>query len=361
MGQSSWLLKQRIRVSALRLIRRSLLRIYSFCLGMLNGAFAIGTPDGCSHRKILYAPSKQETNRYTVAEEVPDPKRNIPKGIAAQLTVGFITTWVFYIAVMYAITDIGAVFDSPFVSFPLAAMYQQATQNTPGTAALLVLFIINQIATIPGAYITAGRMLWTMGRDNGTPFSHWVGHVDLRFRNPLNATLCVGVMVTILGCIYIGNVTAFNGEFYTSLNYFPVLTTVKAFIGCFTILTTLSYLAAILPHVLTRRQNVIPGPFWMPPIVAYIVHGVSCGYIIVFNIIYFFPYSLPVSAANMNYSVLMAGGLTIIMGAYYIWKRTRGYEGPHVHMEIEGEVLVGSVSEMVGRQASVSSARMKVA
>ena len=134
-----------------------------------------------------------------------------------------------------------------------------------------------------------------------------------------------------------------------------------AFIGCFTILTTLSYLAAILPHVLSRRQNVKPGPFWMPPIVAYTVHGVACAYIIVFNIIYFFPYSLPVSAANMNYSVLMAGGLTIIMGVYYIWKRTHGYEGPHVHMEIEGEVLVGSVSEMAARQASVSSARMKVA
>lgn len=222
-------------------------------------------------------------------------------------------------------------------------MYQQATRSNAGTAALLILFIINQIATIPGAYITAGRMLWTVARDDGTPFSAWVSHVSRKFRNPLNATLCVGIMCTILGCVYIGNATAFN-----------------AFVGVFTILTTMSYLAAILPHILTRRKYVKPGPFWMPGVWGYLVHGVASAYIIVFNIIYFFPYALPVSAQNMNYSVLMSGGLTIIVGIYYLWKRNHGYEGPHVHMEIEGEVMVGSVSEMAARQASVGSGRLKV-
>lgn len=294
-------------------------------------------------RNSLFFKSFHRLTASSVAEEVPDPKRNIPKGIAAQLTIGFITTWAFYIAVLYAITDIDAVFDSPIVAFPLAAMYQQATRSNAGTAALLILFIINQIATIPGAYITAGRMLWTVARDEGTPFSNWVGHVDRKFRNPLNATLCVGIMCTILGCIYIGNETAFN-----------------AFVGVFTILTTMSYLAAILPHILTRRQYVKPGPFWMPGVWGYLVHGIASAYIIVYNIIYFFPYALPVSAANMNYSVLMSGGLTIIVGIYYLWKRNHGYEGPHVHMEIEGEVMVGSVSEMAARQASVGSGRLKV-
>jgi len=287
---------------------------------MLNGAFTIGTPDGCAH----------------LAEEVPDPKRNIPKGIAAQLIIGFITTFAFYIAVLYAITDINAVFDSPITAFPLAAMYLQATRSNSGTSALLILFIINQIVTIPGGYVTAGRMLWTLARDDGTPFSHIIGHVSRRYKNPFAATFLVGIMCTILGCIYIGNATAFN-----------------AFIGCFTILTTMSYLAAILPHILTRRQYVKPGPFWMPGFWGYLVHGIASAYIIVFNLIYFFPYALPVSAQNMNYSVLMSGTLTIIVGIYYLWKRNHGYKGPHVHMEIEEEIIKGSSSAISAYQGDV--------
>jgi hypothetical protein len=36
------------------------------------------------------------------------------------------------------------------------------------------------------------------------------------------------------------------------------------FVSVFAILTTMSYLAAISPHILSRRKHVNPGPFWMP-------------------------------------------------------------------------------------------------
>lgn len=55
-----------------------------FLMGMINGAYAIGTPDGVCH----------------ICEEIPKPKVNVPKGIAAQLIAGFFTTFVFYIAVV---------------------------------------------------------------------------------------------------------------------------------------------------------------------------------------------------------------------------------------------------------------------
>ena len=257
-----------------------------------------------------------------MAEEVPNPKRNIPKGIAVQLITGFLVTFTFYIAILYAVTDLDAVFSSPISEFPLAAIYLQATRSQAGTAGLLVLFIIDVIITVPGAILTASRMLWTLARDDAVPFSGTVARVSPRFRNPFNAALIVGISCTILGCIYIGSESAFN-----------------AFVGVFTILTTMSYLAAILPHILTKRRYVKPGPFWMPSPWGYIITGGASAYIIVFNIIYCFPYALPVDAASMNYSSLMAGGLSIIVGVYYLWKRNHGYEGPRVLMEVEGEVM----------------------
>ena len=261
-----------------------------------------------------------------MAEEIPQPKRNIPKGIVAQLLTGFVTTFVFYIAILYAITDFDAVLNSPISTLPLATAYFQGTNSSAGATGLLVIFFLDCLVCIPGAYITGGRMLWTLARDDATPFPKFIGKVSRRFRNPFNATLLCGIVVTILGCIFIGSQAAFN-----------------AFVGVFTILTTMSYLAAILPHILLRRQHVKPGPFWMTGVIGYVVIGIACAYIIVFNVIYMFPYSLPVNAALMNYSCLMTGGLTIFISCWYLWKRNRGYVGPHVVLNAHDDIMKGII------------------
>ncbi|KAF1344273.1 amino acid permease-domain-containing protein [Delphinella strobiligena] len=267
---------------------------FVFVAGMLNGAFAIGTPDGVCH----------------LAEEVPEPKKNIPKGIVAQLTTGFITTFVFYISVLYAVTSLDDVLATNIVSLPLAAMYQQATRSTAGTF------------------------------DDATSFSSWFGRISPRWRNQFNATLVCGCCVTLLGVIYIGSVAAFD-----------------AIIDVFCIFTTMSYLAAFLPHILFRRQYVKPGPFWMPDAVGYIVIGIASAYIIVWNVIFMFPYSLPTSAATMNYSSLISGGVTIFLTIWYAWKRKHGYVGPNVVIDASDDILKGVVlsteEEKYGRGRSV--------
>ncbi|KAK0875809.1 hypothetical protein LTR87_010329 [Friedmanniomyces endolithicus] len=282
-----------------------------FMMGMLSGAYTIGTPDGVAH----------------MCEEIPNPKKNIPLGILAQMTTGSISTFFFYIAILYAVTDLTAVFNTPIVALPLAAMYQQATRSTAGTFGLLLLFYIDTILNLPGGYITAGRMLWTLARDDAVPFSPWIKHVSPRWRNPFNAQLVCGITVTVLGAIYVANATAFT-----------------AFVGSFTIFSTWSYAAAILPHILSRRRHVTPGPFWMPPLVAYTLGGIACSYILVFNIIYMFPYVYPAGVATMNYACVMTGGCTILLTFWYLylWK-TGTYEGPKVRLDAHNDVMTGVV------------------
>jgi amino acid transporter len=57
---------------------------FVFLAGMLNGAYAIGTVDGVCH----------------LCEEIPNPRINVPKGIAAQLGAGFLTTFFFFVAIV---------------------------------------------------------------------------------------------------------------------------------------------------------------------------------------------------------------------------------------------------------------------
>jgi choline transport protein len=283
---------------------------------MLNGAYAVGTPDCVSH----------------LAEEITNPRRNVPFAIAAQMVIGFCTALCYMIAIFYAISNLDDVLGAPY--FPLAQIYSQATASNGGTVGLLLVIFFPIFCTTIGCYITAGRCLWTLARDEAVPFSGTLGVISPRFKNPFNATLFCGCFSTVLGAIYVGSTTAFN-----------------AFVGSFVVLSTLSYLAAILPFIFTRRfsrstqapgpfiNNMSPGPFQMGNVVGYIVNIVSCLYIIVFVVIYCFPYSLPVTAVNMNYACLITGGMTIFAG---IWWLVNGgkYQGPKVWID-ENFVHVG--------------------
>ncbi|KAI9838406.1 MAG: hypothetical protein M1819_005675 [Sarea resinae] len=285
---------------------------FVFVAGMLNGAFAVGTPDCVSH----------------LAEEIPNPSLNVPKAIAAQMGVGFITAFAYLVAIFYSISDVSAVLSSSS-TFPLAEVYHQATGSRGGTLGLILLIFLPTFVTCIGTYLTAGRMLWTLARDDVTPFARFLGAISPQFKNPFNATLVCGCVCTVLGCIYVGSATAF-----------------QAFVDSYVVLSSLSYFSALLPHLLSRRANIRHhGAFWMKGAVGYVVNAVSCAYIAVFAVIYCFPYSLPVSAQNMNYSCLITGGLTLFVGAWWAWKG-RSYVGPRAvvdswALESAGGAIVG--------------------
>ncbi|KAL8703706.1 MAG: hypothetical protein Q9201_003107 [Fulgogasparrea decipioides] len=267
---------------------------FVFLLGMLNGAFAVGTPDITTH----------------LAEEIPKPSINIPKAILAQFIIGFSTTFFYVISIFYGITDLDTVLEEATRYFPLAPIYRQATGSAGGTLGLLILSFLPLFIACIGLYLTASRTFWTLARDNATPFSRFFRQVSPYYRTPANAILLCAVLCTLLGCIYVGSKTAFS-----------------AFVGSFVVLTTLSYLTAILPLLLHKRANITPGWFWMQGATGFIVNGVSVAYIVVFIVIFCFPFALPTDAATMNYNSLITGGLTLFVAAVWVWRR-KDYVGP---------------------------------
>ncbi|KAG4420678.1 hypothetical protein IFR04_006166 [Cadophora malorum] len=268
---------------------------FVFVAGMLNGAFAVGTPDCVSH----------------LAEEIPNPSRNIPKAMLFQFIIGFTTAFFYLISLFYSIQDLDAIFEAASV-FPLAAIYRQATGTNAGAVGLLVVTFLPTFITCVGCYITAGRTFWTLSRDNATPFSPFFATISPTFHNPFNATVLCGVICTVMGCIYVGSTVAFN-----------------AFVGSFIILSTLSYLCAILPHLLSGRKNIQPGWFWMHGPIGYVVNGFSCLYIVAFIVIFCFPYSAPFDLAAMNWSSLITGGLTLFVAGFWFWRQS-DYQGPRL-------------------------------
>ncbi|KAL8965189.1 MAG: hypothetical protein Q9183_003982 [Haloplaca sp. 2 TL-2023] len=267
---------------------------FVFLLGMLNGAFAVGTPDITTH----------------LAEEIPKPGINIPKAILAQYVIGFSTTFFYVISIFYGITGLDTVLEESTRYFPLAPIYRQATGSAGGTLGLLILSFLPLFIACIGLYLTSSRTFWTLARDNATPFSAFFSKVSPRYRNPANAILLCAVLCTVLGCIYVGSKTAFS-----------------AFVGSFIVLTTLSYLTAILPHLLYKRRNIRPGWFFMKGAVGFVVNAVSVAYIVVFIVIFCFPFALPTDPETMNYAALITGGLTVFVAGFWFWRKGE-YVGP---------------------------------
>lgn len=82
--------------------------------------------------------------------------------------------------------------------------------------------------------------------------------------------------------------------------------------------------------------------------------GVASSYIIVFNVLYMFPYTYPVTDPQyMNWSSVIFTGITVLLGLGYLWKRTRGYEGPQVNMNARDDILRG----VIGLEEEMRKAR----
>ena len=265
---------------------------FVFVIGMLNGAVSVGTPDLVVH----------------LAEEIPRPHANVPKAVAIAMAIGFVTGFFYLIAVLYAINDLDSVAKS---AFPIGEIYAQATGTRAGTTGLLFILLVPMFLTALSSNIATGRGLWTLARDGATPFSGFLSKVSQTRGMPFNATIACAVLNTLLGCLYLGSTTAFN-----------------SILGSFVILTTASYTAAILPNLLTGRKNIRYGPFHMKGASGFIMNGIACAYMIVFCIIFCFPYYLPTSAQTMNYNSLIFGGLTLFVTLWYFGGGRKGYKGP---------------------------------
>ncbi|KAK3314365.1 amino acid permease [Apodospora peruviana] len=287
---------------------------FVFVAGMLNGAYSVGSVDATTH----------------LAEEIPHPQVNVPKAIGLQLGIGFVTGLSYLIAIMYAIDDYDALFDSPY---PIAEIYKQATGGSvAGATGLLALVMVCIGLTVVGLYITCGRTLWALARDGVTPFPRTFGQVHKGLDMPLWSTIASAALVTVLGCIYVGSATAFN-----------------AFVGAFILMSSSSFLAAILPNLLTGRKNIAFGPFHMKGWIGFVINGVACAYMSVWFVIYCFPYYLPTDASSMNYACLIWGGLTILVALWWVFGVGDDYEGP--------KTTGGIVSEAETTKGAVHAAR----
>lgn len=125
-----------------------------------------------------------------VAEEVKQPRRNLPLGIL--LALAFSTVLYLVVSLVAVMTVSPATLEAS--AAPLAAVYQQATGREPVLISLISLFAVINGALIQ--MIMASRVLYGMSRRRWLPA--WLGAVNRRTRTPLIATAVVTCVIWLL-------------------------------------------------------------------------------------------------------------------------------------------------------------------
>ncbi|KAJ5920157.1 Amino acid/polyamine transporter I [Penicillium verrucosum] len=247
----------------------------AFIVGLINPNFAFAALDSATH----------------LAEETPDPARNVPKAILFTVVIGFITSFPFACMLMYTLTDLTAVINTP-TGVPLVELFRIAFRSDSAALATLSIVTVTYFFSLLPQQAYQARLCWAFSRDQGLPFSHLWSQVHPTSHVPLHAHLLCVCIVCLFGLLYIASTTAFN-SLITGVITFPYLT----------------YLAPCILS-LVRGDEQPRGPFnaGRLEILSKIITVACCLFAI---IMYSFPYQVPVTTSNMNYITAIYGAALV--------------------------------------------------
>jgi choline transport protein len=269
-------------------------------VGLINPAFGYAAIDAAIH----------------YAEEVKDPERNIPLALMAILVLGFVSGFSFLVAAFFSVNDYSKILATT-TGLPVVEMYRQAAGQAGGLALTLML----TFATVPALFdcqVATARLLWAFARDNALPYSSTLKKVNPKSGVPVQASLLVGVCLALLGCIYIGNTTAFS-----------------AFISSGLVLNNLTYATPVVINMLRGRKHFRRGKFHLSGATGWIVNGIMVAWTL-FTVIFFeFPTFQPVTPANMNYTCVLLGACVLFTALWWWARGSKTYHGPIVEIVAE--------------------------
>ncbi|KAK5003125.1 hypothetical protein LTR28_010562 [Elasticomyces elasticus] len=269
-----------------------------------------------------------------MAEEIEDASVIVPKAMMWSFLLNVPFTFVLLVTYLFCITDIDAALASSS-DFPFIWVFQNALNSNRGTSGfvivvlvLLVMITISSLASTSRqtfAFVShvdrdktrASRLIHVQARDNGMPFSHWLGRVHPRWQIPVNSILFTCAFTMAISLINIGSSVAFNA--ILSLSTVALMATYVISIGCVTLKR--------------YRLEALPPARWSLGRMGMPVNCVALAYACWSFFWSFWPNQAHVTATNFNWACVLFVGLMGIAGALYAFHARHVYEGPVVKVE----------------------------
>lgn len=145
-----------------------------------------------------------------MSEETKDAGKTVPRAMLGAYFANGALGIVFLITYMFMMTDVEAALEDA-TGYPHIWVFSQAVSK----GGVVVLNVIPTILIFAGTLsfnLSTSRQTWAFARDEGLPFSGWLGKVDEKLHVPVNAITFTCVITILLSLINIGSNAAFNAS-----------------------------------------------------------------------------------------------------------------------------------------------------
>lgn len=237
-----------------------------------------------------------------LAEEIPEPRKNIPKALLWTVFMGFAVAFPINVAIFFKAPDL----ENTTSIFEL--LYTAYNGNTAPAIALGSFMILATWGAVIGMHTWQSRIVWALSRDKAFPFHGRMSQLaPAPFHTPLWAILWGSCWITLCGFLYLGSTIAFN-----------------SFISAGLVLQYISYAIPAVLMLKARRNNFPKGPFWWPRF-GPIANIVVVAWTVIITVFYCFPLFLPVHASDMNYLICVLAFAFLYAGAYWVFYGHKHY------------------------------------
>ncbi|KAL4902152.1 amino acid/polyamine transporter I [Aspergillus multicolor] len=259
-----------------------------------------------------------------LAEELPTPKRTVPRIIMIVVLSQVVVGVVWLIVVGFCITDLDAI-NSTATGIPILELIRRATGSDAAAMGFAVMFMINNGTSALGSAVTMSRQGYTFARDGGLFWNSKLIERSSRTELPFWSINLPSFIVALIGLIYLFSNTAFN-----------------AIIGGQSICIIISLAFPALTLLLTGGELLPSSSRWNFGIWTKPIYLMTVGYSLLVALVAF---SYLITALNMNYTVLVMSVTGIAMALAWALEGRKLYSPP---LDAEAALVVTASTVIEG-------------
>lgn len=284
----------------------------SFMVGLLGPVFMFFGADGAVH----------------MAEEIQNAPTVVPWSILFSLVVNGALALAMLIGTLFVTADIQSSLSSP-TGYAFMDIFVQATGSTAGATIMASIITVLQLFANVGTLASCSRMTWSFARDRGLPGYKTLAKVNPRTSIPVHTIVATTIISIVLSLIVLGSSTVFNN--IVSIAIAGLSASYALAIGLLLWRRTTGRIRH--SRVPNSRLTNTPGfelswgPWYIPGVWGPAVNLFAVTYVLIILFFSFWPPSVPVDAANMNYTILVTGAVLIFSVAWYFAWGRRDYTG----------------------------------
>lgn len=289
---------------------------YVYVIGLLSALFAFAGYEAGGH----------------MAEETKDASKSAAWGIVYTCISVAILGFVYILGLAYSTTSSmgmsytqwASLTDDPntslseylylaienVASFPsVTQLYFSACGSTVGMILTAVLLVNLIFAGISSLTVTT-RIAFALARDNALPFSSYLTYIWPTTKSPLYTILAVFLFDSIILLLPLASPIALNAILSISVIGYQI-----------------SYAMPLFLRITYARNTFTQSTFNLGKY-SLVIHTIASIWLISTSLIFFWPVSWPVSASNMNWTVVVVGGSAILSMIWWYAYAKYHYHGP---------------------------------